>query len=49
MSLQMEVTRGLFDAILENSRLAYPRESILLLRGKRRSNKIEITDLKFHH
>jgi proteasome lid subunit RPN8/RPN11 len=45
MNLEVVVAQRLLDAILENCRIAYPRESILLLRGKRRGKKIEITDL----
>ncbi len=39
------ISRKLLDAIMENARALYPRETILLLRGKTRKHGIEITDL----
>ena len=38
------ISRELLSAILESSRASYPREMILLLRGKVEKNTIKITD-----
>ncbi len=42
--LEVVVSRKLLDVITENARTIYPREMILLLRGKAKKNRIEITD-----
>lgn len=39
------VSRKLLEAIFESARSVYPRETILLLRGKVSKEKIEITDI----
>lgn len=41
----MVIGRQLLDIILQNARVAYPRETILLLRGKAKKNRLEITDI----
>jgi proteasome lid subunit RPN8/RPN11 len=43
--LRITMNRELLQTILEGARRLYPREVILLLRGKRRKDVIEITDL----
>lgn len=43
--LKISIDKELLDAILEGARRLYPRETILLLRGKKQENSIEITDL----
>jgi len=39
------ISQRLFKSILESAREAYPNEIILLLRGKQKKERIEITDL----
>ncbi len=39
------ISQRLFKSILEGAREAYPNEIILLLRGKQKKGRIEITDL----
>lgn len=41
----VQVKYSILNSILENARATYPRETILLLRGKARKDRIEITDL----
>lgn len=41
----VQIRYSIFNSILESARAAYPRETILLLRGKARKGRIEITDL----
>jgi proteasome lid subunit RPN8/RPN11 len=43
--LKVSMDKDLLDAILEGARRLYPRETILLLRGKKQKNSIEIRDL----
>jgi len=43
--LKISITEELLDAILEGARRLYPKEAILLLRGKKQKNSIEISDL----
>lgn len=45
MSLEVTIDQELFEAILEHARMSHPLEAILLLRGKRKTAKIAITDL----
>lgn len=45
MIAEVVIDRKLLDAILESARAVYPRETILLLRGKAKRGRIEITDL----
>jgi len=45
MSVEVAISWKLLDAILENARTVYPRETILLLRGKAKKGRIEITDI----
>lgn len=45
MSMEVVISQKLLDVILENARAVYPREMILLLRGKAKKGRIEITDL----
>jgi len=39
------ISKSLLEAILENAKTLYPKETILLLRGKRQKNLIEISEL----
>jgi len=41
----IQIKYSIFNSILESARAAYPREAILLLRGKAGKEGIEITDL----
>jgi proteasome lid subunit RPN8/RPN11 len=43
--LKISIDKELLDAILEGARRLYPKETILLLRGKKQKNSIEISDL----
>jgi proteasome lid subunit RPN8/RPN11 len=43
--LKVSMNQELFQAILEGAKRLYPKEVILLLRGKKRKDVIEITDL----
>jgi proteasome lid subunit RPN8/RPN11 len=43
--LEISMNREILNTILEGARRLYPREVILLLRGKKRKDAIEITDL----
>jgi proteasome lid subunit RPN8/RPN11 len=45
MSSKVVISRKLLQAILENASAVYPREVILLLRGKAKKETIEVTDL----
>ncbi len=45
MGTDVVMSRNLLEAIFENARSVYPRETILLLRGKISREKIEITDI----
>jgi proteasome lid subunit RPN8/RPN11 len=43
--LIISIDKELLEAILEGARRLYPRETILLLRGRKNKKSIEITDL----
>lgn len=43
--MKISMRRELLQAILEGGKRLYPKESILFLRGKRRKDLIEVTDL----
>jgi proteasome lid subunit RPN8/RPN11 len=43
--MKISMRRELLQTVLEGARRLYPKESILLLRGKKRKDVIEITDL----
>lgn len=43
--LKVSMNRELLQTILEGARRLYPKEVILILRGKKRKDLIEITDL----
>jgi proteasome lid subunit RPN8/RPN11 len=45
MGADVVMRRKLLEAIFENAKSVYPRETILLLRGKTSREKIEITDI----
>jgi proteasome lid subunit RPN8/RPN11 len=45
MGAHVVMSRNLLAAIFENAKSVYPRETILLLRGKTSREKIEITDI----
>lgn len=45
MVIEVVISQKLLDAILENARTLYPREMLLLLRGKAKKSGIRITDL----
>ena len=42
---EVVINRKLLDAILDNARALHPQETILLLRGKAKRNRFEISDL----
>lgn len=42
---EVVISRELLDVILENARAVYPREIILILRGKVKKDMVEITDI----
>jgi proteasome lid subunit RPN8/RPN11 len=41
----VSISKELVQAILEGARILYPKESILLLRGKKAKNEIVVTEL----
>ncbi|MGD0496014.1 MAG: Mov34/MPN/PAD-1 family protein [Candidatus Bathyarchaeia archaeon] len=41
----ISINKELLEAILEGARRLYPKETILLLRGRKNKNSIEISDL----
>jgi proteasome lid subunit RPN8/RPN11 len=41
----VQIKYSIFNSILESARASYPREAILLLRGKARKGRIEVNDL----
>ncbi|MCJ7698859.1 Mov34/MPN/PAD-1 family protein, partial [Candidatus Bathyarchaeota archaeon] len=41
----LQVSRELLSTILEGARTLHPRENILLLRGKKNKDTIEVSDL----
>lgn len=43
--LIISMNKELLEAILEGARRLYPKETILLLRGRKNKNSIEISDL----
>lgn len=43
--VKVSICRELLDAVLEGAKRLYPKESILLLRGKKTKNLITVTDL----
>jgi proteasome lid subunit RPN8/RPN11 len=43
--LKISIDKEVLEAILEGARRLYPKETILLLRGKKGKNYIEISDL----
>jgi proteasome lid subunit RPN8/RPN11 len=45
LNVEVFVSRRLLETILENARTVYPREIILLLRGKAKKGRVEITDI----
>ncbi len=45
MSLEVTIDQKLFEAISEHARMTHPLEAILLLRGKKKTGKIVVTDL----
>jgi len=45
MGADVVMSRNLLEAIFENASSVYPRETILLLRGKTSREKIQITDI----
>lgn len=45
MVAEVAISRRLFEIILDSARSVYPRETILLLRGKAGRGRIEITDI----
>ncbi len=44
-SFTVTISLGLLDSIFEGAKRLYPRETFLLLRGKRRKAELRITDL----
>ena len=45
MSFEVVVSRKLLAVLLESARTVYPRETILLLRGKAKKGRARITDI----
>lgn len=45
MNSAVAISRKLLTVILESARAVYPREAILLLRGKTKKGRTEITDI----
>ncbi len=45
MSFEVIIAQNLLEAILDHARVAHPLETILLLRGKKKTGKIVVTDL----
>jgi proteasome lid subunit RPN8/RPN11 len=45
MDMEVSISQELIDAILEGARRLYPKETILLLKGKRKKNLITISEL----
>jgi proteasome lid subunit RPN8/RPN11 len=45
VSSEVVINRNLLTVILESARAVYPRETILLLRGKTKKGRTEITDI----
>lgn len=41
----LEISRSLLNSVLESARAAYPQETILLLRGKAKEDRLKVTDL----
>lgn len=41
----LQISRELLEHILQGARLLHPRENILLLRGKKKNETIQVTDL----
>ena len=44
-AVTVTISKELLDAIFEGARRLYPKETILLLRGKKKKDTIQITDL----
>ena len=44
-TLNVIISKELLDAIFESARRLYPKETIMLLRGKKKKDVIQITDL----
>jgi proteasome lid subunit RPN8/RPN11 len=44
-NLKVTMSKELLDAIFEGARRLYPKETVLLLRGKKKKDAIQITDL----
>jgi proteasome lid subunit RPN8/RPN11 len=45
VSITVSINRELLQAIFEGARRVYPRETILLLRGKKKKNLMTVSDL----
>jgi proteasome lid subunit RPN8/RPN11 len=43
--LIVSISQELLEAVLENAKMLYPKETILLLRGERRKDLVKISDL----
>ena len=43
--IEVRISRKLLQSILRSARASYPRETVLLLRGKSKGEKIEVTDI----
>ncbi len=44
-TLTVSISKDLLDTIFESAKTLYPKETVLLLRGKKKKDTIEITDL----
>jgi proteasome lid subunit RPN8/RPN11 len=44
-TLTVTISKDLLDTIFESAKTLYPKETVLLLRGKKKKDTIQITDL----
>jgi len=44
-TVSVSISKNLLDTIFESAKTLYPRETVLLLRGKKKKDTIEVTDL----
>jgi proteasome lid subunit RPN8/RPN11 len=42
--MELVMGRGVLEALLESARQLHPRETLLLLRGRRRGERVEVTE-----
>jgi proteasome lid subunit RPN8/RPN11 len=44
-TVTVSISKDLLDTIFESAKIPYPKETVLLLRGKKKKDTIQITDL----